>query len=164
MSADLKYFTQTPILRQIGHRRLAKLFNAFDQEMKASKLLWPAPAPQDDNYFADVASALSSLPQSLPKNLRNALFTIEEAASPENDTRLWIAINRRIPGVSVSIDCPLDRALELWFVAPEEFSQFAPALDSFSEGGPAEVQPRMHTDEHGLTKQADAVTPTSSAQ
>src|SRR5207247_9333635 len=41
------------------------------------------------------------------------------------------AIKRRIPSVSVSTDCALDRALELWFCAPDDFSQFVPALHSF---------------------------------
>jgi len=117
MSADLKYFTQTPILQEIGHRRLAKLLAAFDQDLKASKVVLPEPNPQNVDSFADLANALAT--QRLPHSLHKALLTIENAASPENDTRLWIAINRRIPGVSVSIDCPLDRALELWFVAPE---------------------------------------------
>src|SRR5438105_14977594 len=31
------------------------------------------------------------------------------------------AIRRRIPGVCVSEDCALDRVLELWFAAPDEF-------------------------------------------
>src|SRR6266699_6479653 len=125
MSADLKYFTQTPILRQIGHRRLAKLLSAFDNDLKGSKLVLPEPDLKNDDYFAGLANVLL-LPQSLPKDLRNALFSIEEAASPENEKRLWIAIGKRIPGVSVSQDCALDRALDLWFLAPDEIAQFGP--------------------------------------
>src|SRR5207237_247783 len=61
---------------------------------------------------------------------------------PENEMPLWRAISRRIPGVSVAQDCSLDRALELWFAAPEEFSQFLSKLE--------EVKPRMDPDEHRL--------------
>ena len=37
-SLSLKCFTQTSILRQIGHRRLASLLSAFDADVKASNL------------------------------------------------------------------------------------------------------------------------------
>src|SRR5207247_10366995 len=60
MSADLKYFTQTPILRQIGHRRLAKLLADFDQDLKASKVILPEPDPQNFDSFADLANALAT--------------------------------------------------------------------------------------------------------
>src|SRR5260221_646445 len=122
----LNYFTQSPILRQIGHRRLAKLLNPFDEVLKAASLVLPVPDPQNDDYFADLANALS-IADRLPGRLRQTLLTIEPAASPENDKPLWCAIGRRIPGVSVSHDCALDRALDLWFLAPEEFSQFVPS-------------------------------------
>jgi hypothetical protein len=51
---------------------------------------------------------------------------------------IWRAIHRRIPGISVSQDCPLDRTLELWFKAPDELSQFqpsSPASDPPPSGG-----------------------------
>src|SRR5260221_10823775 len=141
----LNYFTQTPILRQIGHRRLAKLLNPFNEDLKASNLMLPEPDPQNDDYFADLANALS-ITERLPRRLRETLLTIELAASPENDKPLWCVINRRLPGVSVADDCALDRALDLWFLAPEELSQFItpksdecelvpPALHSLSGGG-----------------------------
>ena len=130
----LKHFTQSSILRQIGHRRLAILLAPFRDELIVRNLTLPVPDPKNDDYFADLANALSAT-ESLPHSLRKALFTIEVAASPENNTFLSAAIKRRIPSVSVSTDCALDRALELWFCAPDEFSQFVPALHSFSEGG-----------------------------
>src|SRR5438093_8055976 len=101
MSAVLKYFTQTPILRQIGHRRLARLLSAFESDLKASNLVLPEPDRQNDNYFAELANVLA-LTQQLPESLRKVLFTLEEAASPENEKRLWSVIERRIPRVSVS--------------------------------------------------------------
>src|SRR6266481_5460792 len=128
----LNYFTQSSILRQIGHRRLAKLLNPFDEVLKAASLVLPVPDPQNDDYFADLANALS-LAERLPGHLRQTLLTIELAASPENEMPLWRAIKRRLPGVSVSDDCALDRALDLWFLAADEFSQFiAPVHDSAS--------------------------------
>ncbi len=119
----LNYFTQTPILRRIGHRRLAKLLSPFAEELKAATCTLPAPDPQNDDYFADLACALA-ITGRLPGRLLQTLQTIELAASAENEMPLWRAIGRRIPGVSVAQDCALDRALELWFAAPDEFSQF----------------------------------------
>ena len=127
--AGLNYFTQTPILRQIGHRRLAKLLHPFDDALKAVNLVLPKADPQDDDYFADLANALI-ITERLRGRLRQTLLTIELAASPENDQPLRSALQRRLPGISVAEDCALDRALELWFAAPEQFSQFiAPKSD-----------------------------------
>src|SRR5437867_12863869 len=144
-NGDLKFFTQTPILRRIGHRRLAKFLTPFDEEVKSSRLALPQRDPEDDDYFADLANALVSA-QSLPPNLRQALFTLEEAALPQNYNRVWSAIKRRFPGLSVSEDCALDRALDLWFVAPDEFSRFVPALDCLKETGSAELNRRDTND------------------
>src|SRR5712691_4343923 len=94
-AGSLNYFTQTATLRQIGHRRLAKLLNPFDAELEAARCTLPAPDPQNDDYFADLACALS-IAERLPGRLRQTLLTIELAASPENDKPLWSAINRRI--------------------------------------------------------------------
>src|SRR6266478_2246677 len=129
-NSDLKYFTQPAILQVIGPRRLALLLSAFDADLKASNLVLPQPQPNSDNvrYFSELAAVLA-LPQRLPERLRDALFTLEAAASPENERRVWAAIKRRIPCVSVSLDCTLDRTLDLWFLAPDEFSEFvAPKL------------------------------------
>jgi hypothetical protein len=119
----LNFFTQTTILRQIGHRRLAKLFSPFAEELKAASLVLPTPDPDDDDYFADLANSLC-MADRLPGRLRQTLLTIELAAYPENNQPLRSATHPRIPQVSVSQDCAVDRALDLWFVAPEEFSQF----------------------------------------
>jgi len=125
-SGVLNYFTQSSILRQIGHRRLAALLKPFAEELEAARFVLPEPDPENDDYFADLANILS-MADRLPARLRQTLLTIELAASPENEMPLWRVIQRRIPSVSVSQDCALDRALALWFVAPEEFSQFVPS-------------------------------------
>src|SRR5580765_6021334 len=102
----LHFFTQSAILRQIGHRRLARLLLPFDEDLKAVGLVLPKPDPDDDDYFADLACALS-ITARLPGRLRQTLQTIELAASPENEMPLWRTIQTRIPGVSVSDDCAL---------------------------------------------------------
>jgi len=156
----MKYFTQAPILRQIGHRRLARLLSAFDQELKAGSLVLPEPDLQNDDYFADLATALSAA-ERLPENLRKALCTLENAASPENDKPLWAATKRRIPGVSVSMDCALDRALELWFAAPDEMYQFAPS-DLPAKGSPNALSRRSQTKADLTLPRFNAPTPPTS--
>ena len=120
----LALFTRPEILQQIGHLRLPMFFRAFAEDLKAANVLLPAPPDPDDLripdpapdspqgiYFASMAAILSS-PALLPERLRAILFTLEEAASPENDARLQDACQRRIPCLAVS-PCALDRALDL---------------------------------------------------
>ena len=132
---DLESFTQPEILRQIGSRRLGKLFDGFRDDLEAATILLPGSETENGSYFDSLAPMLGS--SALPDRLRAALFTLEAAASPENQDRLDSAIQRRIPCVSLSPCCALDRALELWFHAPEEFSQFrsSPCNDATMQPG-----------------------------
>src|SRR5207245_11327960 len=75
--------------------------------------------------FTALAAVLAS--SALPNRLRSALFTLETAAASESRERLDSAIQRRIPCVSLADCCPLDCALDLWFHAPAELSQFQTA-------------------------------------
>src|SRR5882724_8857317 len=119
---NLESFTQPEILHQIGSRRLAKLFDGFRDHLKTASILLPTAESENGSYFDSLARILGS--STLPDALHGALFTIEAAASPENRDRLDSAIQRQIPCVSLAGCCPLDCALELWFQAPEELSQF----------------------------------------
>ena len=71
----LNYFTQAPILRQIGHRRLARLLKPFDEDVKAASLVLPEPDPQNDDYFVDLANSLS-IADRLPERLRQTLWRV----------------------------------------------------------------------------------------
>src|ERR1043165_3071476 len=102
MSADLKYFTQTPILRQIGHRRLAKLLADFDQDLKDSKVVLPEPDPQNVDSFADLANALAT--QRLPPSLHKALLTIENAGSTATSRLRKAVTSHRTPYADSSAD------------------------------------------------------------
>src|SRR5437867_10105852 len=120
----LSLFTQPAILRQIGHVRLAMFFEGFKQDLAAAPLVPLITInPELSTDLAPVADILAT-PTLLPERLRTALLTLAQAASPENRPRLQDAIHRRIPCVGVNWQCPLDCALELWFAAPEELSQF----------------------------------------
>src|SRR5258707_6894350 len=119
---NLESFTQPEILSQIGSRRLAKLVDAFRDDLKTASIVLPSSETENGSYFDSLAPMLGS--SALPDRLRAALLSLEAAASPDNREHLDSAIQRRIPSVSLSSCCALDRALELWFHAPEEFSQF----------------------------------------
>src|SRR6266567_1488073 len=122
----LKYFTQSEILQQIGIARLFKLLDEYADDLKGVHIVLPTPGSERDDHF-DVLAATFASPELLPERLRAGLFALEEAAAPENRDRLQAAIEHRIPSVSLASCCPLDCALELWFAAPDELSQFEPA-------------------------------------
>src|SRR6266404_1546618 len=121
----LTQFTQPTILKQIGPLRLAKFFESFDAELKANNIVLPTMDYEKENDFPGLAAALVPS-ERLPGRLRKALFTLEDAASPENHDRLHETTNRRLPCISLGGLCDLDHALELWFAAPDELAQFRP--------------------------------------
>ncbi len=124
---ELKYFTDPAILERIGAVRLTRLLGPFSFELHEAKISLPRPEHGNHDSFVDLATALTEIAH-FPAHFTRVLASIEAAASPENQTLLDDAIQRRIPNVSVSVDCQLDRALEIWFQAPEELLQFAPEI------------------------------------
>ena len=123
----LTQFIDLGILKEIGRARLAKLLQPFEPDLRAANVSVPNPHADDADYISALAAAFAS-PDALPTGLRTALLTLEEAAAPKNHDRLQAAIQRRTPRVGVSETCALDRALELWFHAPDELAQFAPPV------------------------------------
>jgi len=149
----LKYFTEPAILEQIGPKRLALLLRDFADDLKACQFVLPSAEAPNGDYFVQLAATFAAT-ERLPEPLRQALRTLENAASPANDARAWAIIRRRIPGVSVSRECALDRVLELWFAARDELSQLAP---------PKPEQPRMEEQStaHRQPRSADGPRPRS---
>jgi hypothetical protein len=141
-NGSLHYFVQPAILQQIGARRLAKLLDGFRDALEAANISLPTAPNQDHSttnhqlsispestaesengrYFDSLAPILGSA--ALPDSLRDTLLILETAAAPDNRDRLESTIQRRIPCVSLAGCCALDCALELWFLVPEELSQF----------------------------------------
>jgi len=138
----LTQFTQPTILKQIGPIRLAKFFKGFAEELKASNIVLPTMDYEKDNDFPGLAAALVPA-ERLPDRLRNALFTLEEAASLENHDRLHETTNRRLPCISLTGLCDLDHALELWFAAPDELAQFRPPASVLRPPIPAPGVPEI---------------------
>src|SRR5437016_4973710 len=139
-TTNLKLFTQSAILREIGPVRLAKLLAQFSGDLQAFNIPTPEYDLDHDQYFDAIANILAK-PEAVPERLRVTLFALEGAAAPENEQRLDSAIQRRIPCVSLSPCCALDRALELWFHAPEELAQFQSRTGVSPVSGNTETPP-----------------------
>src|SRR6266446_5784022 len=120
----LTQFIHLAVLKEIGRVRLAKFLQPFEPDLKDANLLSTIPDADSIGYLGALATLFESWGL-LPDKLRQTLLTLEAAAAPQNHERLQAAIQRRIPRVGVSETCPLDRALELWFHAPDELTQFA---------------------------------------
>src|SRR5436309_6721964 len=153
--SPLHLFTDPAILQQIGTRRLTKFFNGFNGELPLDLVELisafalqsqdgepapdPLPALATDTLHAPRSTPFTALAAvlaspALPGRLRATLSTLETAASAENRQHLDSSIQRRIPCVSLAGCCPLDCALELWFLVPEELSQFQTNGASSSPG------------------------------
>ena len=78
----------TQILQQIGSRRLAKLFDAFGDDLKAASILLPSPETENGSYFDSLAPELES--SALPDRLRAALFTLEARYRRYDGEYRWI--------------------------------------------------------------------------
>src|SRR5437879_1955798 len=126
----LTQFTNPTILETIGHSRIAKFLDTFFDDLARAKIRVPSPESQNGNYFHSIAEILAD-PIRLPQSLQLDLLTLERAALPANQQHLNDIIQRRLPSVALT-NCPLDRALEVWFAAPEELARFSPS--------PAEIQ------------------------
>ena len=122
-TTKLSKFTDTVELHNIGQLRLAKLLATFEPQIASAGI--PVPVPPDENnppvngqYFDAVAELLRR--HDLPEPFTRTLAAIELGASTENATALDLVIQRRLPCISLKRDCPLDCALELFFVCFDE--------------------------------------------
>src|SRR6266704_3388962 len=127
----MKLFIQPVILREIGHIRIAKFLEPFREELGVAGIALPPmpdttyntlPEPEASRYFEAITTVFGTT-ERLPGRLRKAVAILEAAASDAE--RLDAAVQRRMPCVAVNRDCALDRALELWFAAPDELEPFA---------------------------------------
>jgi len=131
----LTQFTQTDLLRSIGEYRIAKLLNHFTNDLLQANIQIPNREQQNGQYLDSVAVIFRDSSR-LPHPMLETLLTLENAATSENQDRLESSIQRQLDELSLR-DCVLDRALELWFAAPEELSQFATPPSQIENQNPA---------------------------
>jgi len=82
-----KRFTRLPTLQRIGRPMLARFFEKFLPELTEQNLLLPAPTAPDTEWFKSVAGLLA-LPEALPDSLTEALYAIDEMATPEGQEQV----------------------------------------------------------------------------
>src|SRR4051812_9390955 len=113
---NLKFFLDPANLKQIGHRRIARLFQDFADDLQAANISLPDPGPETDDYFVTVVGLIAS--PAFPQRVRVALAVLELLAAPENLNRLDAEIARHLPCISFERTRPaVDRAIELWVSA-----------------------------------------------
>src|SRR4051812_40230847 len=119
---DLIYFTQVEILKQIDLRRITRLLQDFEPDLKDTSIR-PPRDENDESYFGSFAAILAQ-PDSLPERFHRALLSIEKAARPEHRDLVDATLQRRFPCVSLNGLCALGRAMELCISCPDELLNF----------------------------------------
>jgi len=147
-TSALQQFTNPARLLSIDTRRTDKLLRPFIAELSAAGLSVPtAAADIADRAYVDAVLALLTHPD-CPSALLENLLTIETAALPENAESIDEAITRLLPNVNISND-PLERAMELFFLHPEELTRFRPAVKINSHVQQDQTSPANLNTENG---------------
>jgi len=115
---QFKRFTKPQVLRGIGRELLRQFFLVFQDELSAG--LWlPEPGLPDEEYYAGLARALLA-PELLPDRLNEAIYAIDEMATPEGQERLELGMAEAgldlIPAPEGS---RAEFAMQVWLAAPE---------------------------------------------
>src|SRR5438067_6845359 len=85
-----KRFNKPQVLKQIGRELLARFLETFKEDFEMKGLALPPPELPDLAYFAALARLLMC-PEGLPDRLNEALFAIDEMASPTGQELLKAA-------------------------------------------------------------------------
>ncbi len=113
-----KPFNKPQVLKQIGRGLLAQFFEKFKKEFEARSLALPALDLSDGHYFTSLARLLRH-PEGLPDWLNEALFAIDEMASPRGHEFLLAAAEwANLSLVLRAESSREDVALQVWLAAP----------------------------------------------
>src|SRR4051794_37655938 len=85
--AEPSLFTQPAVLDFVNCRKLARFVSAFGPELRAANLT--VPDPNDLNGHDTFWFARFFANPNLPENIRKALMTLETAADPTNEDRVY---------------------------------------------------------------------------
>jgi hypothetical protein len=117
-SIQFRRFTKPHVLRAIRRDLLDQFFQRFDEDL-STIAGWPHPAMPQDQYCRALAAALMT-PERLPDSLNEALFAIDEMATPEGQERLETALADARLSISARPDASrAEIALQAWLAAPE---------------------------------------------
>jgi hypothetical protein len=113
-----KRFSKPLLLRQIGRDLLGRFFEQFTSDLKSSGLTLPSRELSSEEYFGSLAALLMN-PENLPSRLNEALFAIDEMASPEGQARLEAALQESGLEDAIRLDSSReDIALQVWLADP----------------------------------------------
>jgi hypothetical protein len=114
-----KRFTRLQTLQRIGRPLLVRFFERFHSELTGQKLSLPDPDAPEAEWFRSVTGLLAS-PEVLPDRLTEALYAIDEMASPDGHERLEkAAAEAQLPIEFQANSSRADIALQVWLAAPE---------------------------------------------
>ncbi len=112
-------FTKPNLLRAVQRTLLETFLSRFHDDLAADGLEPPDTALPDGDYYDALVNLLLA-PESLPGALNEALFAIDEMATPEGQERLEKAVTEN--GLQVNWAANSSReeiALQVWLAAPE---------------------------------------------
>jgi hypothetical protein len=113
-----KRFTKTSFLKQIGRPLLARFIERFATELANRNVRLPDPQCADEDYYQRLAG-LALAPDGLPDHLIEAMFEIEELATPEGQERLeTTAAQAGIPLSLAEESSHADIAMQAWLAHP----------------------------------------------
>src|SRR5687767_11217082 len=114
-----KRFTKPQFLKGVGRVLLTKFFGKFSGELGARNVALPTDELGDDDYFKSLA-ALVMKPDTLPDNLIEDLFAMEEMANDEGNERLQIGAEQA--GLGLKFDetsSSGDVVMQVYLAKPE---------------------------------------------
>lgn len=141
-----KRFTRPQVLQRLGRPLLLTFLAQFDNELRQANLRVPSPSLPEREWYGAVARLLAA-PEDLPEEMNEALFAIDEMASPEGQEQLEDVIARAGLAHVVAPDLTREElALHLWLAAPallarahnEQRLRRLSAFDFFGTPVPAE--------------------------
>lgn len=114
-----KRFSKPHVLKDIGRQLLGKFFSKFGDVLLEKDVKLPDPSLSDEEYFGSISNLLLS-PEGLPGSLNDALYAIDEMATPDGQQRLEQAVEDE--KLSVTFDdksSHADIALQVWLESPD---------------------------------------------
>jgi hypothetical protein len=163
----LKYkrFTRPQVLHGIGRPLLTQFFDQFRAEILEENLAVPPPTLSDEEWFGAIAKLLSA-PEGLPARLAEALYAIDEMASPHGQEQLEVA------AAEAGLQLPFnegttreDLAMQMWLAAPGLLArlhnqQRLRRLTAFEYFGPARSageRPAFHEPDEEMLRRLESL-------
>lgn len=118
-----KRFTKPGFLKEIGRDLLGQFFDKFKAGLAEKKIALPTPGVKDDEYFAALSRVVMRL-DSLPEDLIEAVYAVEEMATEQGEERLQAAVESGELALTFNPESSRgDIAVQAYLAAPEVLAQ-----------------------------------------